>query len=433
MDGAGCGDDYFGAFSTASLGESICRPNMDKFTLRFRKQHFFIILLFCSSIVAGLLLAETVLRFALTNSYYIPNSYYIWTPHLKRVFNPDRDIMLGISGQSRFATNSLGMRGDELTPAHSYRILAIGGSTTICLYLDQSETWPHLLQKTLNENTPNHNVWVGNAGMMGKTTRHHLTAMQYLPLEEMRIDAIILLVGVNDFSKRLAQHESYDPSFLAKPEAREKLLGETFTGGRHLSSDDPLFKKTAIWQLFRKVKRMVLQKNAQGNIQDEAGKNYVTWRKHRQQAAEIRNELPDLSSAVEEYSRNVNEMIDIAQEKSVRLIFMTQPTMWKLGLSEELDALLWFGGIGDFQKESGKVYYSSEALEKGMKKYNDTLLKICRERQVECIDLSSILEKDTTVFYDDVHFNESGARKVSSALSNYILSQGPFRGPNVAK
>jgi hypothetical protein len=149
----------------------------------------------------------------------------------------------------------------------------------------------------------------------------------------------------------------------------------------------------------------------------------VTWRRHRQQAAEIKNELPDLSSAIKEYDRNINKLIDIAQEKSIRLIFLTQPTMWKPDLPPELNALLWLGGIGNFQKESGNTYYSSEALERGMKKYNDTLLRICQERQVECIDLEPVLEKDTTVFYDDVHFNESGARKVSGILSKYILDQ----------
>jgi hypothetical protein len=102
---------------------------------------------------------------------------------------------------------------------------------------------------------------------------------------------------------------------------------------------------------------------------------------------------------------------------------MTQPTIWKPDLPENLNALLWLGGIGDFQRESGKPYYSVEALEKGIKAYNETLLRICREKGIECLDLASLLEKDTTVFYDDVHFNESGARKISMHLSEYILKR----------
>ncbi|MGH9840741.1 MAG: SGNH/GDSL hydrolase family protein, partial [Blastocatellia bacterium] len=91
------------------------------------------------------------------------------------------------------------------------------------------------------------------------------------------------------------------------------------------------------------------------------------------------------------------------------------------------------GGIGDFQKERGKPYYSAAALEKGMNAYNDVMLQVCRERSVECLDLAPMLEKDTTAFYDDVHFNESGARKVAEAVSRYLLDRNPFRETPDAK
>ena len=156
------------------------------------------------------------------------------------------------------------------------------------------------------------------------------------------------------------------------------------------------------------------------NVQDQAGKIYITWREHRQNATDIRDELPDLSSALETYASNLNKMIDVANEKSVRLILVTQPTLWRPDLPEDLAALLWLGGIGNFQAESGKPYYSVGALDRAMQAYNDTLLQICRQRKVECVDLASMLAKDTTVFYDDVHFNESGARKVAAVLADYF-------------
>jgi hypothetical protein len=154
-------------------------------------------------------------------------------------------------------------------------------------------------------------------------------------------------------------------------------------------------------------------------------------RRRRQQAVEERTELPDLSSALEEYARNIGALIDIAEEKSVRLIFMTQPTLWKAGLSEEKIALLWFGEIGKYQKGRAGKYFSVEALEEGMERYNETLLDVCRRRGIECINLASRLEKNTTIFYDDCHFNESGARMVAEILSNSLLSErGKMLGPD---
>jgi lysophospholipase L1-like esterase len=344
-------------------------------------------------------------------------------PRHKVIFRPQPGIMPGVSGDSNFYINSNGVRGDEFTAQDTYRIMAVGGSTTECSYLDQPETWTQLLQETLNRNTRNQKVWVGNGGLSGTTTRHHLVAMQYLPLREMKINAVILLIGINDLSVRLSHDKDYDPNFLEKPEIKKELLYRTFSGTYHIYPEDPLYKKTALWQMLRQAKQMMSREH----IEDEDGRIYITWREHRRRASEMRDAPPDLSSALEEYARNINMIIDLAQEKSVRPILMTQPTMWRTGLPQDLSALLWLGGVGDFQKESGKPYYSVTALEKTMKAYNDTLLRVCRERSLECLDLAALVEKDTTVFYDDVHFNESGARKVAEALSKYLIERAPFR------
>lgn len=385
----------------------------------FNKQTLLKILLICFSLAVPLVLCEVGLKLWLGASPN--NSYYFWPPGMKAVFHPTPEIMPGISGDSQFITNSLGFRGDEITPQHTQRIVAIGASTTLCVSLDQSEMWTTLLQNNLNSNKQAPQVWVGNGAVSGLTSRHHLIAMQHLPFKELKIDTVVMLLGVNDFIKRLSHDSAYDPHYLEKPEAKRALLLETFTGANDGYSDDPFYKRTALWQLMRKSKRLL--KTDEGYTEDQDGKIFITWRKHRQQAGEIRETLPDLTAALDEYTRNLNRIIDVAQQQSVRLIFLTQPSLWKPGLSPNLEALLWLGGIGDFQKELGKPYYSTASLEKGMTAYNDTLQRVCRERQVECFDLASKLEKDATIFFDDVHFNENGARKVAGELSRYLIER----------
>lgn len=61
-----------------------------------------------------------------------------------------------------------------------------------------------------------------------------------------------------------------------------------------------------------------------------------------------------------------------------------------------------------------------------MAAFNDTLLNVSQNRHLECVDLASMLEKDTIVFYDDAHFNESGSQKVAMILSEYLLKKQPF-------
>jgi hypothetical protein len=45
---------------------------------------------------------------------------------------------------------------------------------------------------------------------------------------------------------------------------------------------------------------------------------------------------------------------------------------------------------------------------------------------LECYDLASVVPKSTASFYDDVHFNEEGARVVAAHLVDYLLSEPPF-------
>ena len=146
------------------------------------------------------------------------------------------------------------LHGQEKPDSGTFKV----GETVDIGYVDQSR----------DALDPNHNVWVGNAGISGLTTRHHLM-MQYLPLREMKIDTIFLLIGINDFTKRLSKNELYDPNFLAKPGAKENLVAETFTGRLQSYPSDTFLKRKAIWQLLRGVKGMLLQKY----LQDETGCN----------------------------------------------------------------------------------------------------------------------------------------------------------------
>jgi len=378
----------------------------------------FLLVLF--GISSALLLGELGIRALFPST----KGYYAYKPYLQITFEPSPDILPGIDGESRFCVDSKGIRGDELSDEQTYRILAIGGSTTQCLYLDQREMWTHLLQERINEKAQNHRVWVGNVGKSGLMTRHHILQMQYLLQQLPTIDAVIILTGINDLTRRLAQDVDYDPYFMEKPGFEDKLLAETFhvlpAGCNKIL---PYYKRTAIWHLARNIKYRFF---ASGHVQDREGQYHKKWRKHRKNAIAIRDTLLDLSSSLEEFSRNINTIIDIAEKNSVRLIMVTQPAMWSPSLSDSLKDLLWFGGIGKYSPGYEREYYSVEALADGMKMYNETLLKTCRMRQVECFDLASLVVNDDTIFYDDCHFNERGAEKVAGYIARYMLTCEPF-------
>jgi len=106
------------------------------------------------------------------------------------------------------------------------------------------------------------------------------------------------------------------------------------------------------------------------------------------------------------------------REAGAEPVLVTPPAIWRADLPAELDALLWMGGVGDFQRaEGGADFYTPAALAQGLERYAATLLDVCRDEGIACIDLARGFPQDTSAFYDDVHFNEPGARIVAVRLA----------------
>jgi lysophospholipase L1-like esterase len=108
-------------------------------------------------------------------------------------------------------------------------------------------------------------------------------------------------------------------------------------------------------------------------------------------------------------------------------VFATQPTLWKADLPAALDSLLFLGAKDPTRSPLGAGFYSTTALARGMAVFNAELIELCARLEMECVDLASQLPSDTTVFYDDLHFNESGARAVAAAMAP-LLTQVLRRG-----
>lgn len=372
------------------------------------------------SVLFGLLsmflLGEIILRFILPSQ----DRFYVWPPHFESTLHPNSEILAGITGEALFRINSSGIRGDEFNDKQEYRILAVGGSTTECLSLDETEVWTHLVQERLFE-AKGKPVWVGNIGRSGRNTRHHILQLKYLLPQLPKIDAVIVLAGVNDLHIRISDFK-YDPQTTAKPTFEEEYMRGAFA----LSPPDlPSyhFKRLGWWRIAKNLKAAYLTDTSGQPIQDSTGETLDQWRRYRQNAEEIVDAMPDLTTALGEYRKNLAAIAGIAKRRSVRPILVTQPTIWREDLGQKEQNLLWMGGVGAFQMGKGHTYYSVSALDRIMREYNNATLDVCRDQRIDCIDLAAALPKDTTVFYDDVHFNESGARQVADVLFKYIDRQ----------
>jgi lysophospholipase L1-like esterase len=355
--------------------------------------------------VLALALAELLLRALAPRT----GGFYVWPPGLERTFRPSPGVMPGVAGESRFRINSIGLRGAEPSADADPRILCVGGSTTECLYLDQAEAWPAVVEQRLGGR-----AWVANAGASGRLTRDHVVQLERLLPLLPGLDRAVLLVGVNDLMLALGQGEAYDPRGLDAPGAREEALRRAFEVLPRSFGRERFPRSTELWRLIVPRLRARLDR---GQVQDEAGSVYTTWRAHRAGASRWIDALPDLGPALVEYRRNLTLLAEECSRHGVRLLALTQPCLWSERTPPQHEALLWMGGVGDYQKTPGAPYYTSRALAEGMERYNAELRAVCAELDVDCLDLAALLPRDTSVFYDDVHFNEAGARLVAEHVA----------------
>jgi len=339
--------------------------------------------------------------------------YFVWPPNLENTFYPSKE-MSGVADSAKFRISQLGFRAEEKPTGSVFKVLVLGGSSTECLYLDQTKTWPDLLEKKLKGQVgiP---VWVANAGKSGLMSAHHVFQLGKL-LKQEKFDLILVMMGVNDFQRRLCLCERKN-SWWRRHLQKGRIPEEAFAFS------------PGLWAKFSYRLKNIFYPSAGGGrlrpkgiVQDTTGEYIKTLREQRRNADVFLNDLPDLKKDLSLYEKNVSEMVAIARRNGVRIIFLTQPTIWRGDLSIELENSLWFGfTCRNKDEEWPHVYYSTKVLAEGMVKYNNILVNKARDLRVELIDAAKTLPKDQTVFYDDCHFNESGASKLANLIAEYLM------------
>lgn len=391
--------------------------------MNFARRHFLNFAALFWSCSFALLFSEIALRF-----YFGDLDFYaMHDPNIAVTNQLPAGLIRGVREKFRYSINRQGMRGDDYPENSStYRILTMGGSTTICSFLDDSKAWPALVQKKLPRTADDRAVWVGNIGKSGLTTRSHVLQMAYLT-PQYPADAILVLTGINDLVMRIWNDESYDPHFLDNVANKRVLMFKTFT----ILPDSlyPFYKRFGLWKLARRAKSYSRNYVSGESLLAEIKRSRDLLRYGR-----AIDTLPDLANALEEYAGNLAQIIQAARQQNLRLIMMTQPVWWNPRLTaEERASLLPLGSIGYSAPSIKYDYYSVEILAECMRLYNDKLVSTCRQFGVECIDLASRVPQTTQVFYDDCHFTEFGAELVADIVVDYFGGMPPFQNESIER
>lgn len=358
------------------------------------------ILVVSAASFVGLLLAEAILeiRFPVP---VMESLYHLRTPFDARTFRPDPDVMPGVSGPSRYRINSLGVRGDEPALTGRYRVLCIGGSTTECLYLDQAETWPHLVQEELRVAAGEERGWVGNAGFSGYATPEHLEFLRHSGLVP-KMDCAVFLVGFNDFARALKESPPPAPFFHARMKIKPRLLTSNLSNLVSATAQAVRHRMTA----------------ASIEVEDPVGRNYVERRRRRLQA-DVSDDVPALAAAADEFEQRLEEIVSESRERGLQVLLVTQPVLWGAALSPAEIDLLWMG-----ERKDGS-FVSPAALRREIDRFAERVEAVAARRGVQLVDLGE-MSGDPRYFYDDCHFNEVGAAEAARRIARGLLE---LRGP----
>ncbi len=340
----------------------------------------------CVLLAGTLLVAWTAAELLIGAILGTAGLYHHGPPGLTTTLHPREDIIRGVHGPSRLTFSSLGIRGRELPADRAIRrILCVGGSTTLCYYLDDAETWPAVLEQGLQ--AAGHPCWVGNLGQNAFATRHHVLFTRYSGLLRA-VDDVIFLVGFNDFMKA--------------------LLGGPVGGG---GGSQPLWLQSP---MVTAIQNAYQTNRARDRLTEEdqfAG--VYQARRHLRQSARLSATLPDLTADLSAYVDNLRAMVAHVRAAGALPILACNPVKWHAGGSA--DDELWFG-----HTDAGTVL-SVEALQAGLRRFTDATRALAGELAVPYVDLGS-LDGDDAVFFDDCHFTEEGARRVAAAFQAWFVA-----------
>ena len=331
---------------------------------------------------------------------------YVYAPGQVRTFDPDPVVMPGTARPARFTTSREGLRAAPWDGG-AYKILCVGGSTTICTYLDDEAAWPAVLGKRLTERGGGRRYWVGNAGKSGLDSFHHVELIERLP-EATAVDCIVVLLGVNDLHHAL----TYSMDVL-----RTVAPSQVFDSGGPLNPTVPLFKQFLSYRtglaLFHRWRS-----SADVGEEDLKGTIYAE-RRQRRHAAPKDLPIPPLEPRLAALRDNLARMADICSRRGVRLVLVTQPTLWQDPMPPELEATTWLRPDG----LTGRTY-RSEDLVGAMQSFNQVTLDFARSRGLDVVDLAPRIPKEAEYFYDHEHFTIRGSQLVADEVAGHFASKG---------
>ncbi len=334
------------------------------------------------------------------------NEFIALGPRINRQIRIVGDVMPGFQGIQHITTDGKGFRTTlpidyEHKPAGTLRVLAIGGSTTEQIYLDDRKTWTHLLQEGLTESLKRR-AEVINTGVSGLRAVHQVATLEqtlrYQP------DLVVILMGLNDWNKQVLDAMAAD----------RHGIGHWWAAMN--------YPETALVFLSRQIRFLLRRSDsaempAAGKVEEIDGK-YYSGQNDSLNRKSLRT-FPGPIQVSAEFAEAAERLLAVCQQNKLRCIFLSQPNAYDPSIEPALRQRLWMTPPGaDFT-------LSLEQMAAFATAYNNYLMQNLRGQGAEVCDVAKALKPTTAFFYDDCHYNEGGARAVAESVLSCVVAGSP--------
>ena len=296
------------------------------------------------------------------------------------------------------SVNSLGYRGPDILlpkPADSYRIVALGGSTTYGLFLDRWQlAYPHQLEQFLHDDHGYDHVELTNAGALGYSSWESAVNM-LLRVPDLEPDMIIIYHGINDVGVRLTDPDYFDGLNTGK--------------GYWVDLDEPL-PFSALWRLGL---------NKLGYELKAAYELDATFRR----PDGIRSCMQD-SSRDEAYCQGFDMPANEVLSANSPVYFernMRNMILLARGMGTEVLLLTWAYSPLDFPIDGGggMVY---KHLQDGVDEHNAIVRRLAKEEGTLFYDMAASMPIDVDYWVNGVHMKPAGTAEMARQLADYLAS-----------
>jgi hypothetical protein len=348
----------------------------------------------CLSIAVTLLIIEIGLRayFGLVASepdrvaYYYSvdeilarSNRYIGIPYVNYALSP-----------GHIEHNSRGYRGAELREDSTYRIFALGGSTTYGAGVTPQEAYPAQLDSILHAEYGHSEIEVVNAGVNAYSSYDSLANLAFRVLDD-RPDMLIIYHGINDVVARLTDPRAYSGNNLQRgiwsPQTLQDAIGSSvlsrFIRIQLGLLENPLYFETLLLGN-SPVKRCLLFESICADLDNQS-------------AADVLSQNPPIY-----LERNLRNIVAIARANGVEVVFST-----------------WASYAGETPLPNP---IQQQHIQDALSEQNQLVLDLGAELGVPVIDFAAQAPQGELYWQDGMHLTAPGTLEQARQYAEFLVN-----------